>query len=248
MTQYFLEGGFWRATCFEEPICPLHKGYSNPFARPSYLQPKLPPVGQAQGKLRRFRCFSQLRGLWRENGVPSRERSHIPSIQRHFFKSMIFRISVWWDMWWFPLEGIGYDMTLVIVWYGRCFERLTPWTWQQVLTAYWSLKLELGKPRSPLWGCNCSSGCQCRGSFPTKPNLKWFNGFSKSSTVGFFITLVHNQPQPGAMFELIASKWKHWASNGSESPSWGTGRNWSCVRATQFFWQIKGCRGHDLGG
>ena len=35
----------------------LHKGFSNPFARPSYLQPKLPPVGQTQGKLSRFSSF-----------------------------------------------------------------------------------------------------------------------------------------------------------------------------------------------
>lgn len=91
----FLEGGFWMTTCFEEPICPLHKGYSNPFARPSYLQPKLPPAGQTQGKLCRFRGVSV-------NFVGFEERMEYPLGNDHisppskgtFLESMMFRISV----------------------------------------------------------------------------------------------------------------------------------------------------------
>lgn len=78
-------------------VCPLNKGYSNPFARPSYLQPKLPPVGQAQGKLRRFRGVSVNFVGFEERMEYPLGNDHIsPPIQRHFSKSMIFRLQ-WWE-------------------------------------------------------------------------------------------------------------------------------------------------------
>ena len=93
-------------------VCPLNKGYSNPFARPSYLQPKLPPVGQAQGKLRRFRGSSVNFVVFEERMEYPLGNDHVsPPSKGTFLESMMFRISVWWDMWWFFWRVS--DMTLV---------------------------------------------------------------------------------------------------------------------------------------